>query len=68
MKRAIYINRKNPVFSYGLTGLYCEKKKIFKFDGEALYCLDCPRTDVWYDEDGYMNLPKDLTKPKKKNK
>jgi hypothetical protein len=67
MKRAVYINRDNPVFGYGLTGFYCEKKKVFKFDGEV-YSLNCPRTDVWYDEDGYVNLPTHLTNPKKKTK
>jgi hypothetical protein len=68
MKRAIYINRNNPAFSYGLTGLYCEKKKLFKFDGEVQYSLNCPRTHVYLDEDGYRNLPLNLTNKKKKNK
>lgn len=65
MKRGIYINRNHPILNYGQTGIFDSKKMHFYPDGGAFFKTDkkenlkyflCERNDVWFDEDGYVNL------------
>ena len=67
MKIAIYINRNHPILKYGQTGVVDSKNSRFYPHGgatckttkgktESVLYLLTERNNVWFDEDGYVDL------------